>query len=178
MFSRDWLPLTAPESFVAGLAPCEGEIWHKDGLERVQGCRHWPPNDPRWVGVSFIPHASIPSVKVSSAAEVDAIFDRVTAAGGEGLVITLASGERRKLKPKRDAEAVVVGYSAGSGRNKGIGALILAHGSTRFSISVGLSSFDRMNPPKIGALVTYEFEGLTNHGKPRSARFLRERIAA
>ncbi|MEK6213843.1 MAG: DNA ligase, partial [Vibrio fluvialis] len=37
------------------------------------------------------------------------------------------------------------------------------------------SDEQRLNPPEIGSLITYRYNGLTAEGKPRFARFVRVR---
>lgn len=178
LFSRDWVPMQAPAALTAGLPPCEGELVHADGLERVQGCRQWARDDVRWVGVRFIPHTSIPSVLITSTAQLDAFYSAVIARGGEGVVLRSPDGVLLKLKPSRDDEAEVLAHTPGSGRNPGIGSLVLLWGQIKFKLSVGLSNRDRLNPPPVGSLVTFSFDCLTAHGVPRGARFMRCRVAA
>lgn len=180
LFSRDWVLFTAPDSLCAGLDPCEGEVWHPEGLERVQGCRQWAATDPRWQGVRFIPHASIPHETVRDADHLRAFYDVVIARGGEGVVIRNPySGEMLKLKPDDDAEAVVTGYTTGSGRNANrVGSLLVQWRGLDFGLSVGLTPYFRSNPPPVGSLVTFAYSGTTERGLPRSARFVRVRVDA
>jgi DNA ligase-1 len=178
LFNKEWRVIVAPASLTAGKPDGEGEIWHKDGLERVQACLTWSANDPRWDGVEFIPHATIPAFAVSSPEEASDYMDKVVAGGGEGVVLKCPkTGQMLKLKPLQDTEAVVVGYTKGSGRNLGIGSLLLERAGKRFALSVGLSARDRANPPAIGELITFTFDGLTRNGLPRNARFMRVRLA-
>ena len=116
------------------------------------------------------------------------LFDelhRVVAMGGEGLMLhrgdSIYRGERSddllKLKPARDAEARVVGYTPGKGKYSGqVGALVVeTRDGVRFSIGSGLSDQDRLEPPKKGTWVTYRYQTLTANGIPRFARFVRAR---
>jgi DNA ligase-1 len=179
LLSKDGHVIAAPASLTANVGSGEGEIWHRDGLERVQGCLAWGADDARWTGVRFIPHASIPAQPVESAAQAYDIMERVVARGGEGVVLrNPASGEMLKLKPASDDEARVIGYTPGSGRNLGVGSLVLSWRGRQFKLSVGLSGRNRLNPPALGAHVTFSFDGLTRNGLPRNARFMRVRLAA
>lgn len=179
LFNKEWRVVVAPDSLLAGVPDGKGEIWHKDGLQRVQACLTWAANDARWDGVKFIPHASIPAKAVSGAEEAAEIMSAIVAKGGEGIVLTNhITGEQLKMKPMRDDEAEVTGYTPGSGRNKGIGSLVLSRNGQTFNLSVGLSSWDRANPPAIGERVTFAYDGLTKNGLPRNARFMRVRLAA
>lgn len=105
--------------------------------------------------------------------------------GGEGLMLHLASAQYTtgrnpvllKLKPLYDAEATVIGHTAGKGKYKDmLGALVVktADGIT-FKLGTGLSDVQRENPPPIGSLVTYTYKDKTKNGKPKFARFLRVR---
>lgn len=177
LFTKEWRIIDAP----AWLTACpdgEGEIWHKDGLERVQGCLAWGKEDSRWQGVKFVIHATIPAKAIASADEAYDLMNGVVAKGGEGVVAkNPKTGEMLKLKPQRDDEATVSGHTKGSGRNPGIGALVLFWRGKTFKLAVGLSHNDRVNPPAVGEVVTFCFDGLTSHGLPRNARFMRVRLA-
>ena len=126
--------------------------------------------------------------RLGSADELDALLERTVAGGGEGLMLPHASARYRagrhplllKYKPFEDAEARVVGYTAGLGKYRGqVGALLVADGvGRRFRLGSGLSDAQRQSPPAIGTLVTYRFNGLTSGGLPRFARFLRVRTDA
>ncbi len=112
--------------------------------------------------------------------------EAVVARGGEGLVLhrggSLYKGERNadllKFKPYDDAEARVVGYVGGKGKNAGrLGALrVETPEGQSFRIGGGFSDAQRESPPPIGAWVTYRFNGTTAAGLPRFARFVRVRV--
>ncbi|MGE8280638.1 MAG: DNA ligase [Stenotrophomonas sp.] len=109
----------------------------------------------------------------------------VVQAGGEGLMLhhqdnRYSAGRSNglfKLKLHEDAEARVTGYIPGKGKYAGkVGALLVENDKGhRFRIGSGLSDAQRDDPPPIGALVTYRYNGLTVHGLPRFPRFLRLR---
>lgn len=130
------------------------------------------------------PHLrSIEQHSLNSRTELEQMLRRVIERGGEGLMLQhrdsrYQSGRSellRKYKPYADAEAIVVGYTAGQGKYTGlVGALIVETDSgLRFRIGSGLSDAERADPPPIGSQITYRYNGLTRHGKPRFARFMR-----
>jgi DNA ligase-1 len=134
-----------------------------------------------------LPHIkAVSQQRFNSRAELDSYLNQVVEKGGEGVMLHLAKAQHRagrssqllKYKPYTDAEAIVIGYSEGKGKYKGkIGALLVRDivDEREFKIGSGLSDSLRVNPPKIGAIVTYRYQGLTKYNKPRFARFLRVR---
>ncbi|GGQ31270.1 ATP-dependent DNA ligase [Shewanella litoralis] len=112
-------------------------------------------------------------------------LDSVVGAGGEGLMLhyrhafyTVGRSQFIvKLKPKYDAEAVVIGHTAGKGKYTGqVGALTVKTPQGKvFNIGSGLSDKQRQNPPAIGTTITYQYVGFTQKGTPRFATFLRVR---
>jgi DNA ligase-1 len=48
-------------------------------------------------------------------------------------------------------------------------------GGQKFCLGSGFSDAVRHDPPPVGSVVTYRYIGLTSHGLPRSASFLRVR---
>lgn len=127
----------------------------------------------------------VPQFRVADAALLDARLAAVVAAGGEGLMLHHRDARYRagrsegllKYKTYDDAEAVVVGHTAGKGKYDGmLGALIVQRADgLRFRLGSGLSDAERADPPPLGAEVTYRYNGLTVHGVPRFARFMRVR---
>ncbi|PWU10049.1 MAG: DNA ligase [Verrucomicrobia bacterium] len=102
---------------------------------------------------------------------------RIESLGGEGLMLRQPgskyvagrSSTLLKVKSFRDAEAVVVGHQAGSGRHKGrLGALLVRlPNGTDFAIGTGFSDRERENPPAVGATVTFRYQELSEAGVPR-----------
>jgi DNA ligase-1 len=112
-------------------------------------------------------------------------LDEIVRAGGEGLMLHRAdspygtgrSDDLLKLKPLDDAEATVIGYVAGRGKNTGkMGALQVETGDgKRFYIGTGFTDAVRANPPPIGTVITFTYRGITKNGIPRFANYLRTR---
>jgi DNA ligase-1 len=124
-----------------------------------------------------------PQRRVADRAALARALDDVVAAGGEGLMLHLASAPYLtgrsdallKLKPHLDSEALVVGYQPGRGKLAGqVGALeVEAPRGRRFFIGSGMSEAERREPPPIGSLVSYRYRDLTPGGVPRFATYLR-----
>jgi DNA ligase-1 len=122
---------------------------------------------------------------VANDAQLQAALKRVLDKHGEGLVLHRGDLPYRagrgvgllKVKPYEDAEARVVAINPGHGRLEGLmGSLeVRTPDGRRFAIGSGFSDADRAHPPPIGSWVTYKFNGRTNTGLPRFARFLRIR---
>jgi DNA ligase-1 len=111
---------------------------------------------------------------------------RVEALGGEGLMLRQPgspyvvgrSTTLLKVKTFHDAEARVVAHAPGTGKHKGrVGALVveLADG-TRFSVGTGMADAEREAPPKIGAVITFRYQELSDDGVPRFPSYVGERI--
>ncbi|XP_071950094.1 DNA ligase-like [Antedon mediterranea] len=120
---------------------------------------------------------------------VDEQLKLVEAVNGEGLMIREAGSEYEfgvrsstllKIKSFYDAEAIVIGYEPGKGRNTGVvGALrCKMESGIEFSVGSGLNDADRRKPPKKGSIITYRFQELTKSKKPRFPTFVGVRIDA
>ena len=138
-------------------------------------------------------------VKITSHEQMDKIYKSVLSKGGEGIMIKDPSSEYEdkrsnfmlKYKPSFDAEAIIVDYNMGNGKYDGIlggfvcrplinydtYSVIDSDENHEFSIS-GMNdeireSYKQTHP--IGTLITYEYSGKTDSGKPRFPRYLRIR---
>ncbi|CAG8476515.1 5523_t:CDS:2, partial [Cetraspora pellucida] len=113
------------------------------------------------------------------------IFDelkRVETTGGEGLMIRKPKSEYvrgrsdtlLKIKSFYDGEALVEGYEPGKGKYTGMtGALkcVMACGK-KFKVGSGLSDNERRKPPKIGSIIVYRCQELSDSGSPRFPTFV------
>jgi DNA ligase-1 len=109
----------------------------------------------------------------------------VLTAGGEGVVLMQAgslyeakrSSTCWKWTPTYTDEACVTGHTPGTGKHEGkVGALEVCHvNGMSFKVGTGLSDEQRENPPRIGAIITYSYKGLTTAGKPRFPAFVEVR---
>eukprot|EP00730_Choanoeca_flexa_P007212 TRINITY_DN12296_c0_g9_i1.p1 TRINITY_DN12296_c0_g9~~TRINITY_DN12296_c0_g9_i1.p1 ORF type:complete len:654 (+),score=138.10 TRINITY_DN12296_c0_g9_i1:116-2077(+) len=142
----------------------------------------------QWHSQASIAHVEILEHTICKGAHhVETELKRVVdVLGGEGLMLRQPKSKYQagrnytllKVKQFHDAEAIVRGYSAGKGKHKGkVGALAveMACGKT-FKVGSGLSDRERDHPPKIGAIVTYRFQELTDDGIPRFPTYVGERV--
>ena len=123
--------------------------------------------------------------RVGDAAELDALLATMVAAGAEGLMLQHEDARYRvgrsdgvlKYKPYDDAEARVIGHTPGKGKYRGmLGALVVERADgLRFRIGSGFTDAQRAAPPPVGSVVTYRYNGVSNRGVPRFARFLHVR---
>ncbi len=128
--------------------------------------------------------------KVTSHAALQNRLRQTVQAGGEGLMLhrgsSLYKGVRNddllKVKTHDDAEARVVAHIPGKGKYAGqLGALLVEMPGTgdqagqRFKLGTGFSDAQRLQPPALGARITYRFRGLNDSGVPRFASFMRVR---
>ncbi|ENM5734236.1 DNA ligase [Vibrio mimicus] len=130
--------------------------------------------------IKYVEHTPIQSEQ-----ELLSYLDNISGRSGEGVMLRKInaryqagrSNDLLKLKKHQDAEATVIGYRLGSGKYKGKMGSILVRTSdgVEFYIGSGFSDAERADPPEIGSLITYRYNGLTTDGKPRFARFVRVR---
>ena len=144
--------------------------------------------------------------------QLQGILDTVLQEGGEGIIlrnpITLWTPKRHqgilKYKPFQDAEAILIGFTAGRETDKGsrllgkIGALIVNYNGKRLELA-GLTDDEReftnadavanatAHPGrelkgclagkcfKIGQTVTFKYRELSDDGIPKEARYFRKR---
>jgi DNA ligase 1 len=193
--------------------PLDGELWLGRGqFDALSGAvRRAQPLDAEWQQLRYmlfeLPQAqgsftqraaqlqslvqtagwsqlqAVEQLTVANHAALQAKLKAVTTAGGEGLMLHLASAPAvsgrsdilLKLKPMQDAEATVVGHIPGKGKYQGMmGALEVKTASgQQFKLGSGFSDAHRQHPPAIGSQVTYRYNDVTPSGKPRFASFLR-----
>lgn len=144
--------------------------------------------------LSSAPAGRISLIKQEEIPSEEALFARLrelSKQGAEGLVVRKVrapyeagrSPNALKLKLYDDAECRVVEHHVGRGKYaRVLGALsceqevLKPDGRTesiRFKIGSGFSDKERANPPPLGTLITYRFQGYTKNGVPRFAVFHR-----
>ncbi len=128
----------------------------------------------------------VPQFRLSNHEQLLRELDLRVAAGAEGLMLhhgesVYRSGRRSdllKLKPLQDAEAKVLQHLPGKGKFQSMmGALLVELPSgLKFRLGSGFTDAQRKTPPVVGAIVTFQYSGLTQRGIPRFARFHRQRF--
>ena len=129
---------------------------------------------------------AVPQWRVASHEALMAQLRAHERAGAEGLMLRRGdaphrsgrSGDLLKVKSFDDAEAVVNAHLPGQGKYAGMtGALLVTLPDGRsLRLGSGLSEAQRRQPPPIGSVITYRYNG--SHGStglPRFARFWRLR---
>lgn len=147
--------------------------------ERIEKARRWFRQHPS--PYTFV----ISQIPVIDQAHLQGELQRIEGLGGEGLIVRKPDAlykagrsiEILKVKNYQDAEATVVAYFPGKGKNEGrLGALLVEMGDgTRFRIGSGFSDAERESPPPLGTLVTFKYYGRYNSGIPKFPSYLRIR---
>ncbi|MDD9177677.1 MULTISPECIES: DNA ligase [Aliivibrio] len=130
-----------------------------------------------------IPHLKlVDQHPISSEEMLFDVLEDISGRKGEGVMLRRVDAVYRpgrhddliKLKKHQDAEAIVIGYTAGKGKYRGmVGALILKMPDGKeFKIGSGLTQALREEPPKLGQQITYRYNGYTDNGIPKFARYL------
>lgn len=114
-----------------------------------------------------------------------AFLASIEAAGGEGVIVknpalsyhTGRSAHVLKVKNFHDMEGEVIGYNPGKGQFRDmLGSLSLRlDNGIEFKLGSGFTLANRKNPPPVGSVVTFKYQGFTKNGIPRFASFLHVR---
>ena len=126
----------------------------------------------------------IKQIKVKNQQHLKSFLKDLEAKGAEGVVVrdgslnyyTGRGSKALKVKSYTDEECTVVSYNKGRGKYENVlGSLNckIANGKI-IKIGSGFSDKKRQNPPKINAIITFKYYGLTSKGNPRFPIFLRE----
>lgn len=144
----------------------------------IQRLLHVKPFESRYLNI-------IKQIKIKDALHVKKFYKKVLSEGGEGIVvrdgeasyINKRTSKALKIKPFKDAECRVKAYQKGKGKYLNqMGALVCElKGGKNIKIGSGFSNQERKNPPPIGSLITFKYQGFTKNGVPRFPVYLRER---
>ncbi|KAF9912855.1 hypothetical protein EC991_008721 [Linnemannia zychae] len=144
-------------------------------------------SDPSAASNKVPPYARIvPIQKCLSKSHLLRELDHVQTHGGEGIMLR-APRSRYEFKRSRtllkvktffDEEAIIVAIVKGSGKNSHrMGHLEVKTPDGRlFSVGSGFTDAQRDKPPKVGTIITYKFQELSNKLNPRFPTFIGERI--
>ncbi|KAI7827154.1 hypothetical protein BC939DRAFT_445927 [Gamsiella multidivaricata] len=113
-------------------------------------------------------------------------LNHVQSHGGEGIMLR-APRSRYEFKRSRtllkvktffDEEAIVLAHVKGSGKNSHrMGHITVKTPDGRlFSVGSGFTDAQRDRPPKVGSIITYRFQELSNKLNPRFPTFVGERV--
>ncbi len=127
----------------------------------------------------------IKQIKVKNKEHLEQFLKEIEKKGGEGVVIrdgslnyyTGRNNNALKVKSYIDEECEVVGHNKGNGKYKNMmGSLLCKMKDDKvIKIGTGFKEKQRANPPKIGAIITFKYYGLTSLGNPRFPVFLHVR---
>ncbi|KAG0244086.1 hypothetical protein B0O80DRAFT_225962 [Mortierella sp. GBAus27b] len=128
----------------------------------------------------------VPVQKCQSKSHLMRELGHIQTHGGEGIMLR-APRSRYEFKRSRtllkvktffDEEAIVIAQVKGSGKNSHrMGHLEVKTPDGRtFSVGSGFTDAQRDRPPKVGTVITYKFQELSNKLNPRFPTFVGERI--
>jgi DNA ligase-1 len=127
----------------------------------------------------------IKQFKLTTLEQLDKALSKVVKSNGEGLMLHHGSAiyhvgrtaNVMKLKKHHDAEAIVIAHIEGKGKYQGVlGSIqVKTNEGIIFKIGSGFTDKERHEPPAIGSLITFKYNGKTQAGIPRFARFFRIR---
>lgn len=129
---------------------------------------------------------AVKQFEVTNNEGLNQLLNSYVAKGAEGLILhykkaVFSSGRSQhliKLKPFMDAEATVIAHLPGKGKFQGmLGSLLVkTESGIEFRIGSGFSDQERVNPPKIGDVITFSYHGLTKNKVPKFASYMRIRV--
>ena len=127
----------------------------------------------------------IKQMKVKNKEHLNQYLKSVEQKDGEGVVVRDGSlayyvgrdNNALKVKSFIDAECEVVGYNKGEGKYEEMLGSLSCRMENKQTIKIGsgLNTQERISPPKIGAIITFKYYGLTSKGNPRFPVFLKMR---
>ncbi len=144
-------------------------------LQRLKKARAWFKIHSNQ-NVKIIPQYHCPDKK-----SLNTYLEQIIAKGGEGVMIKnpnlpYTAGRTStmlKVKKAQDMEGIVVGINWHTD-NKHLKSLILKlKNGVEFKLGNGFTKSQRLNPPSVGANVTFKYYGFSKYGKPKFASFIR-----
>ena len=123
----------------------------------------------------------IPQIKCKNQEHLELYLKQLINKKAEGIIIknpninyfTGRSEEILKVKKFQDDEGLVIGINYKDKKFKSL--KIKLENKVIFNLGGGFTDKERLNPPKIGDIVTFKYYGFTKNAKPKFASFLRVR---
>lgn len=123
----------------------------------------------------------IPQIKCENQKHLEKYLQELINKKAEGIIIknpnieyfTGRSDEILKVKKFEDDEGEVIGHNYKDKKFKSL--KVKLENEIVFNLGGGFSDKERLNPPKIGDIVTFKYYGFTKNNKPKFASFLRIR---
>lgn len=146
-----------------------------DFLQRLKKAKIWFEKHPNKY-IRFIKQ-----IKCKDKNHLNNFLEKLVNQKAEGVIIKNAKlpyfGNRSnnilKVKKFFDMEGEIIQINKKDNRMKSL--LIKLKNGITFNLGGGFSKNQRLNPPKIGQIVTFKYYGFTKYQKPKFASFLRVR---
>ena len=126
----------------------------------------------------------IKQIECKDKKHLDSFLEEIINKKGEGVIvknpnlpyINKRSSNSLKVKKFFDMEGVVIAHNKNI-NNKFKSLKIRLKNKVVFNLGNGFTKEEKLNPPKIGEIVTFKYYGFTKYKKPKFASFLRVRKA-
>ena len=143
--------------------------------ERLKKLEHWIENNPN-KNIKIIPQ-----IKCKNQEHLEIYLKELLDKKAEGIILKNPnkdyfqgrSDDILKVKKFFDDEGVVIAQNYKNGKFKSL--KIELKNKVVFNLGGGFSNQQRLNPPRIGDLITFKYYGFTKNRKPKFASFLRIR---
>jgi len=174
-FEQDWKYVTylvfdAPARSEAGMKYEARVAWLEDNIK--------PQSESTYAAVVGV-------CKCTGKDHLNKMLKTVLMKGGEGIMLRqpgslyekTRSHTLLKVKFFHSEEAKVLRHEKGSGRCSNMMGKLYCQlpNGVEFKVGSGFSDAQRKNPPKIGSVIEFKYQELSDHGHPRFPVFLRSR---
>lgn len=137
----------------------------------------------KWFEEKPSPYAKVHNQeKCSDADHLKKRLKEIDALGGEGIMLRKPdslykigrSSDMLKVKIIHNSKGKVVKHIPGKGKNKGkMGSLLIElQDGKQFRLGSGFSKKERENPPPVGSIITFKYQGFTKSGLPKYPSFI------
>lgn len=145
-------------------------------LQRLEVIKNWQKQKQ-------IKHLKIiPQIVCKNEEHLNSYLEELVSKKAEGVIIknpdkeyfTGRSDEILKVKKFYDMEGLVIGHNYNDKKEFKSLKLKLENGVV-FNLGGGFSDKQRLNPPKLGQIITFKYYDLTKNGKPKFASFFKSK---